>query len=181
VSRIGKKPVVIPNGVTVTQGNGAISVKGPKGTLQMPVSSYVNLKIENGELAVVRQDDMALSRAAHGLTRTLINNMITGVTDGYSKQLDIEGVGYRAEMKGKLLQLNIGYSHAIVLAPPDEISIETPKATQIIIKGIDKQLVGQVSAKIRSLRPPEPYNGKGIKYSDEVIRRKAGKAAGKGK
>ena len=158
-----------------------ISVKGPKGTLQMSVSSYVSLSLEDGKLTVTRIDDLRLSRAAHGLTRTLISNMVHGVTDGYSTQLDIVGVGYRAELKGKLLQLNLGYSHSIVFAPPTDITVEVPLPTQIVIKGIDKQLVGQVAAKIRALRPPEPYKGKGIKYSGEQIRRKAGKAAGKGK
>lgn len=158
-----------------------ISVKGPKGTLQMYVSSYVSLSLEDGKLTVTRIDDLRLSRAAHGLTRTLISNMVHGVTDGYSTQLDIVGVGYRAELKGKLLQLNLGYSHSIVFAPPTDITVEVPLPTQIVIKGIDKQLVGQVAAKIRALRPPEPYKGKGIKYSGEQIRRKAGKAAGKGK
>jgi large subunit ribosomal protein L6 len=181
VSRIGKKPIEIPSAVTINQGVGMISVKGPKGTLQMYVSSYVSLSLEDGQLSVARIDDLRLSRAAHGLTRTLISNMVHGVTDGYSTQLDIVGVGYRAELKGKLLQLNLGYSHSIVFAPPTDITVEVPLPTQIVIKGIDKQLVGQVAAKIRALRPPEPYKGKGIKYSGEQIRRKAGKAAGKGK
>lgn len=181
MSRIGKKPIEIPSAVTINQGVGMISVKGPKGTLQMYVSSYVSLSLEDGQLSVARIDDLRLSRAAHGLTRTLISNMVHGVTDGYSTQLDIVGVGYRAELKGKLLQLNLGYSHSIVFAPPTDITVEVPLPTQIVIKGIDKQLVGQVAAKIRALRPPEPYKGKGIKYSGEQIRRKAGKAAGKGK
>lgn len=181
MSRIGKKPIEIPNAITINQGVGMISVKGPKGTLQMSVSSYVSLSLEDGKLTVTRIDDLRLSRAAHGLTRTLISNMVHGVTDGYSTQLDIVGVGYRAELKGKLLQLNLGYSHSIVFAPPTDITVEVPLPTQIVIKGIDKQLVGQVAAKIRALRPPEPYKGKGIKYSGEQIRRKAGKAAGKGK
>ncbi len=181
MSRKGKKPKEIPNAVTINQGVGMISVKGPKGTLQMSVSSYVSLSLEDGKLTVTRIDDLRLSRAAHGLTRTLISNMVHGVTDGYSTQLDIVGVGYRAELKGKLLQLNLGYSHSIVFAPPTDITVEVPLPTQIVIKGIDKQLVGQVAAKIRALRPPEPYKGKGIKYSGEQIRRKAGKAAGKGK
>lgn len=181
MSRIGKKPIEIPSAVTINQGVGMISVKGPKGTLQMYVSSYVSLSLEDGQLSVARIDDLRLSRAAHGLTRTLISNMVHGVTDGYSTQLDIVGVGYRAELKGKLLQLNLGYSHSIVFAPPTDITVEVPLPTQIVIKGIDKQLVGQVAAKIRALRPPEPYKGKGIKYSGEQIRRKAGKAVGKGK
>lgn len=174
MSRIGKKPIEIPSAVTINQGVGMISVKGPKGTLQMYVSSYVSLSLEDGQLSVARIDDLRLSRAAHGLTRTLISNMVHGVTDGYSTQLDIVGVGYRAELKGKLLQLNLGYSHSIVFAPPTDITVEVPLPTQIVIKGIDKQLVGQVAAKIRALRPPEPYKGKGIKYSGEQIRRKSG-------
>ncbi|KXK56093.1 MAG: 50S ribosomal protein L6 [Chlorobi bacterium] len=179
MSRIGKKPVAIPNGVTVKLTDGAIMVKGPKGELSTPLHPAVNVAIENNEVVVTRPNDLAISRAAHGLMRTLIFNMVQGVTEGYSRRLDIVGVGYRAELKGQAVQMNIGYSHPIFFFPPSDITIEVPQPTAIVIKGIDKQLVGQVAAKLRSFRPPEPYKGKGIKYENEQIRRKAGKSAGK--
>ena len=179
MSRIGKKIVVIPNGVKVTVADKMVSVKGPKGELAESYQDAVEIKIENNELTVVRFDDLGKNRALHGLTRALIQNMITGVTEGYTKTLDIVGVGYRAEMKGANLLMQLGYSHPIYFMPPDGITLTAPTQTQILISGIDKQLVGAVAAKISSFRKPEPYKGKGIKYSTEVIRRKAGKTAGK--
>jgi large subunit ribosomal protein L6 len=179
VSRIGKKPVVIPDGVTVTLNGTLIKVKGPKGELFTEFNPAVKVELKDGEVVVTRPNDLKENRALHGLTRALIQNMVTGVTEAYKKTLDIVGVGYRAELKGKNLLLNIGYSHPIYFIPPDGVNLETSSPTQITISGIDKQLVGQVSAKIRSIRKPEPYKGKGIKYSNEVIVRKAGKTAGK--
>ena len=177
MSRVGKKPVNIKD-VTVAQDGNVIKVKGKLGELQTEVHPNMKIEIEGEELKVVRPNDQKQNRALHGLTRALIQNMVTGVSEGYSKTLDIIGVGYRVELKGKNLLINIGYSHPIYFIPPEEITIETPSNTQIVIKGIDKQLVGQVAAKIRSFRKPEPYKGKGIRYSDEVVVRKAGKAAG---
>lgn len=179
MSRIGKKVVVIPKGVQISVANNNVKVKGPKGELSGSFLDTVNVVIENNELTVTRVDDQAKNRALHGLTRALINNMVVGVTEGFAKTLDIVGVGYRAEMKGTNLLLQLGYSHPIYFMPPEGVTLTTPTQTQIIISGIDKQLVGSVAAKIRSFRKPEPYKGKGIKYSTEVIRRKAGKTAGK--
>jgi large subunit ribosomal protein L6 len=179
VSRIGKKPIAIPSGVTIRQDGGTIAVKGPKGELRTRVSEAMTISLENNEVTVTRPNDMAENRSAHGLTRTLINNMVQGVTEGYSRKLEIVGVGFRAEMRGKMLQLNLGYSHPIMFVPPEEIQLAAPVPTNVVVTGIDKQLVGQVAAKIRSFRPPEPYKGKGVKYEGEQIRRKAGKSAGK--
>ena len=179
MSRIGKKPVTVPNGVTVKKDGNFVSVKGPKGELRTQVMDLVDIGFEGSEITVTRPNDLAASRSAHGLTRTLINNMVQGVTEGFTRELEIVGVGFRAEMRGKILQLNLGYSHPIMFFPPSEITIAAPTATSIVVSGIDKQLVGQVAAKIRSFRPPEPYKGKGVKYKDEQIRRKAGKSAGK--
>lgn len=178
MSRIGKKPVEIPKGVQVSLEGQLIKVKGPKGELHKSIHPAIKTEIADGEIKFSRQDDLKESRALHGLTRALIQNMIIGVTDSYKKILEIVGVGYKAELKGKNLLLNIGYSHPIYFVPPDEIKLEVPAPTQIIISGNDKQLVGLVAAKIRSFRKPEPYKGKGIKYSDEHIIRKAGKTAG---
>ena len=177
MSRVGKKPINIKD-VTVTQNNGSLKVKGKLGELSVNVHPSMKVEIEGEELSVLRPDDTRTNRALHGLTRALIQNMVTGVTQGYTKQLDIVGVGYRAEQKGKNVLLNLGYSHPIYFAPPDEIKVEVPAQNQIKISGVDKELVGSVAAKIRSFREPEPYKGKGIKYSDEVIVRKAGKTAG---
>ncbi len=179
MSRIGKKPIPIPGGVSVSHTDGSVVVKGPKGELKTAVSDIVTIDIGSDEVSVTRPNDLAQSRSLHGLTRTLISNMVTGVTEGYTRRLEIVGVGYRAEMRGTMLLLNVGYSHPIVILPPDGITIQTPTATEVVISGIDKQLVGQMAAKIRALRPPEPYKGKGIKYQGEYIRRKAGKSAGK--
>ena len=179
MSRIGKKPITVPKDVTVKITGNAVVVKGPKGELENSFNSNMKIELNNNEIIVTRPDDIRENKALHGLTRALIQNMINGVTTAYSKTLDIVGVGYKAELKGKNLLLNIGYSHPIYFMPPDGISILAPTATQIVISGIDKQLVGLVAAKIRSIRKPEPYKGKGIKYSNEIIQRKAGKTAGK--
>ena len=178
MSRIGKKPVEIPKGVTINLDGNNIKVKGPKGELNRTIHPSMKTEIAEGELIVTRPNDLKESRALHGLTRALIQNMVVGVTESYKKTLDIVGVGYKAELKGKNLLLNIGYSHPIYFIPPEEIKLEVPAPTQIIISGNDKELVGLVAAKIRSFRKPEPYKGKGIKYSDERIIRKAGKTAG---
>jgi len=179
VSRIGKRPIAVPNGVTIKQDGNVIAVKGPKGELHTMINEQINVALEGSEIVVTRPNDAAANRSAHGLTRTLINNMVQGVTDGFSKKLEIVGVGFRAEMRGKVLQLNLGYSHPIMFFPPDDIQLAAPSATSVVVSGIDKQLVGQIAAKIRSFRPPEPYKGKGVKYEGEQIRRKAGKSAGK--
>ncbi len=177
MSRIGRKPIPVTKGVTVTRRNGTVIVKGPKGELQASVHPNISIEIKDGEVLVARKSESKPDRSLHGLWRALVANMISGVTEGFSKRLEIVGVGYRAEMKGKKLQLQLGYSHPIVFGPPEGIKVETPTQTQIVVSGIDKQLVGLVAAKIRSFRPPEPYKGKGVKYENEFIRRKAGKAA----
>jgi large subunit ribosomal protein L6 len=177
VSRIGKNPVNIKD-ITFTQDGQNVKVKGKLGELAMAVHPNISVKVEGDQVLVNRPNDQKENRALHGLTRALIQNMVTGVTEGYSKTLLIVGVGYKAELKGENLFLNIGYSHPIYFMPPKEIKIEVPAPTQIKISGIDKELVGQVAAKIRSFRKPEPYKGKGIKYSTEIIVKKAGKTAG---
>jgi len=179
VSRVGSKPVEIPKGVTITKNGSNVKVKGPKGELESRLHPNISVEIKDNELIVTRPDDTKENKALHGLTRALIQNMVNGVLKVFTKTLDIVGVGYRAELKGKNLLLNIGYSHPIYFMPPEGVMIQTPVQTQIVISGIDKQLVGLVAAKIRSIRKPEPYKGKGIKYSDEQIQRKAGKTAGK--
>ena len=179
MSRVGKKPIEIPKGVTVSQKDNLVNVKGPKGELQQQIHANISIEVKDNEVLVSRPDDTKENKSLHGLTRALIQNMVTGVDATYTKTLDIVGVGYRAELKGKNLLLNLGYSHPIYFIPPEGVKIETPTQTQIIVTGIDKQTVGQVAAKIRSFREPEPYKGKGIKYSDEHIRRKAGKTATK--
>jgi large subunit ribosomal protein L6 len=175
MSRIGKKPVPVPSGVTVNLSGQNISVKGPKGELKMALVEHVLAKLEDGKVAVDPRDQTKLARSCWGMSRTMISNMIKGVTQGYSRQLEINGVGYRANAQGKVLQLNLGYSHDVNYAIPEGIEIKTPKPTEIVISGIDKQRVGQVAAEIRDFRGPEPYKGKGIKYSDERIFRKEGK------
>ena len=179
MSRIGKKPVVIPSNITVKLDGHALSVKGPKGELNDTFHPNISLEIKDNEIIATRSNDLKENRALHGLIRSLIQNMIIGVSDGYSKTLDIVGVGYRVELKENNLLINIGYSHPVYFMPPAGITLQAPTQTQIVISGIDKQLVGAVASKIRSIRKPEPYKGKGIKYSTEVIRRKAGKTAGK--
>ena len=182
MSRIGRKPITVPAGVTVTLGDAnVVTVKGPLGTLTQQFNANMTLTLDAGVLTVARPDDEAENRAAHGLTRTLLENMIVGVSTGYSKTLQIVGVGYRVALQGKNLLLNLGYSHPITVDAPEGITFEVPDANTIIVKGYDKQVVGQIAAVIRSKRKPEPYHGKGVKYSDEVVRRKAGKAGGKGK
>lgn len=177
MSRIGKKPIEIRKGVTVTSKDGLIVVKGPKGELSARPHRNVSVDVKDKEIVLTRSSEEKPVRALHGLWRALIQNMITGVTDGFSLKLEIVGVGYRAEMKGKKLQLQIGYSHPILFGAPEGVTIEAPTQTNIVVSGIDKHLVGLVAAKIRGFRPPEPYKGKGIKYAGEYIRRKAGKAA----
>jgi large subunit ribosomal protein L6 len=179
LSRIGKKPIEIPKGVTITKSGNVVKVKGPKGELETQFHSKMSVDVKDNEILVTRPDDHKENKALHGLTRALIQNMVQGVVNPYTKTLDIVGVGYKAELKGKNLLLNIGYSHPIYFMPPDGVTLQTPAPTQIIITGIDKQMVGLVAAKIRSIRKPEPYKGKGIKYSNEQIQRKAGKTAGK--
>lgn len=179
MSRIGKLPVKIKN-VNITQSGNMIEVKGKLGQLSREIHPDMQIKIEGEDLIVKRPNDQKQNKALHGLTRSLIQNMVTGVTEGFTKSLDIVGVGYRAELKGKNVLINIGYSHPIYFMPPEGITIEVPTQTQIKISGTDKELVGLVAAKIRSFRKPEPYKGKGIKYSDETIARKAGKTAASG-
>ncbi len=177
MSRIGKKPVSIPAGVQVKINGSEVTVKGPKGELKRTFVESINVAQEGAELKVTRPDDLRETRALHGLTRALLNNMVEGVTKGFKKTMVVEGVGYRAEMTGKNLMLYLGYSHPIVIMPPDGIAIGAdPKAKTIFVEGIDKEKVGEISAEIRALRPPEPYKGKGIRYDNEVVRRKAGKA-----
>ena len=178
MSRIGKMPVVLPKGVEVKQANGTLSVKGPKGSLQLSAHPDMNVVIDGGEVRVERPSDEKQHRALHGLTRSLITNMVIGVTDGFAKTLEIVGVGYRAGLKGKGLTLSLGFSHTIEYTPDDGVSLECPNQTTIVVSGIDKQKVGQAAADIRAFRPPEPYKGKGIRYKGEYVRRKAGKTAG---
>jgi large subunit ribosomal protein L6 len=175
MSRIGKKPVPVPAGVTVNLAGSNVSVKGPKGELKFVLTDQVIAKMEEGSVKVDPRDKTKLSRSAWGMSRTMIANMIKGVTDGYSKTLEITGVGYRAAAQGKTLNLALGYSHDINYPVPDGIDIKTPKPTEIVITGIDKQRVGQVAAEIRDFRGPEPYKGKGVKYAGEYIFRKEGK------
>jgi len=179
VSRIGKKPVEIPNGVSITINGSELTVKGPKGQLSRVFSDAVEIKQEEGTLVITRKDDQKESRALHGLTRSLVQNMVTGVTDGYTKTLDIVGVGFKAEAKDQNVLLALGFSHPIYFMPPEGVTVQVTTPTQLVVSGINKEVVGLVAAKIRSLKKPEPYKGKGIKYSNETIRRKAGKTAGK--
>ena len=180
MSRIGKKPVTIPANVTVTVAEGnVVTVKGPKGTLTQAMHSDMIIKVEGNVLTVERPDEEHLHKSLHGLTRTLINNMIEGVEKGYSKELDVNGVGYRVEKKGNQLVMRLGFSHEVIMEETNGITVEVPNPNKIIVHGIDKQAVGQFAAEVRGKRPPEPYKGKGIKYVDEVIRRKVGKAGGK--
>ena len=180
MSRIGKKPVIIPAGVTVDIAAGnVVTVKGPKGTLSFGFNPDMILKLEGNALIVDRPDEEHLHKSLHGLTRTLLSNMVEGVEKGYSKELEVNGVGYRAEKKGNQLVMRLGYSHEVIMDEIPGITIDVPSPNKIIIQGIDKQIVGQFAAEVRGKRPPEPYKGKGIKYSTEVIRRKVGKTGGK--
>jgi large subunit ribosomal protein L6 len=178
VSRIGKKPIQIKD-ITITKISDVIKVKGKLGELEMKIHPNITVDIQNDEILVKRPDDTRENRALHGLTRALINNMVKGVTEGYTKSLDIVGVGYKAELKGEAILFNLGYSHPILFMAPSGIKLEVPVPTQVRISGSNKELVGMIAAKIRSFKKPEPYKGKGIKYSNEVIIRKAGKTAGK--
>ena len=175
MSRIGNKPITVPAGIDVTIDGQKITVKGPKGTLERTVNDNISIKLENGVIVVARTNDEKENRSLHGLTRTLINNMIEGVSNEFSKQLEINGVGYRAAKQGNKIVLTLGYSHPVEMVEPEGITYEVPNPNSIIVKGIDKELVGQMAAEIRSKRPPEVYRGKGIKYVDEHIRRKEGK------
>ncbi len=181
MSRIGRKPIVIPAGVDVKIDGSTVTVKGPKGTLSRTVHQNMNVAVDNGVINVTRPNDDKLNRSLHGLTRTLVANMVEGVEKGFTKELEINGVGYRAAKQGKDLVLNIGYSHQVVVSEVDGITIEVPSPNKIVISGPDKQKVGQFAAQVREKRPPEPYKGKGIKYVDEHIRRKEGKAGKGGK
>jgi large subunit ribosomal protein L6 len=177
MSRIGRKPIPVPEGVTVSVGPGRVTVNGPRGELAQVVSPRMEVVEDDGTLTVKRPTDRGPDRAVHGLTRSLIANMVEGVTAGYEKRLEIQGVGYRSKLAGKALELSVGYSHAVTIQAPDGIEFEVPQPTQIIVRGIDKQLVGETAARIRRVRPPEPYKGKGIRYAGEQIRRKVGKRA----
>ena len=179
MSRIGNKPIAIPDGVEVKVDGNHITVKGPKGTLEKDIHKNMSISIENNVLTVVRPDDTPANKSLHGLTRTLINNMVIGVTKGFEKTLEVNGIGYRAQKQGKKLVLTVGYSHPVEIEEIDGITIDVPNPNTIVVKGIDKQLVGQVAANIREKREPEPYKGKGIKYASERIIRKEGKAGGK--
>ena len=180
MSRIGSAPITVPAGVDVSVTGRTISVKGPKGTLSREIPGNITVETDGDTLKVARPDDENKTRAMHGLTRSLVNNMVIGVTEGYKKELEIHGVGYRAEAKGpSALRLNLGFSHPVDVAAPEGITFDVPQQTQIIVNGIDKEIVGQVAANIRSIRKPEPYKGKGVRYSGERILRKAGKAGKK--
>ena len=177
MSRIGRKPVPLPEAVTVEIAPGNIAVKGPKGELSQTLSREMKIEQADGAVTVARPTDRGEHRALHGLTRSLIANMVEGVTDGFEKRLEIQGVGYRAALKGKNLELALGYSHPVLIDAPEGIEFEVPQQTEIVVRGIDKQLVGQVAADIRKRRPPEPYKGKGIRYKGEQVLRKVGKRA----
>ena len=176
MSRIGKMPVPVPAGVEVAVAGSRVTVKGPMGTLERDFPDRVGIAVEDGNATVARQDDQRESRALHGLSRALLANMVLGVSEGFRKELTIVGVGYRAALQGSTIELQVGYSHTVRVDAPDGITFEVPEPTRIVVSGIDKEKVGQIAADIRKVRPPEPYKGKGIRYTDEVVRRKAGKA-----
>ena len=180
MSRIGNAPVAVPSGVDVTVAEGTVTVKGPKGTLSRDIPGDIKIQQDDGTLTFERPNDERKNKALHGLTRSLVNNMVVGVTDGYRKELEIVGVGYRAEAQGpSSLRLNLGFSHPVNVTAPDGITFEVPVPTQVVVSGIDKEVVGQVAADIRSIRKPEPYKGKGVRYAGERVLRKAGKAGKK--
>ena len=181
MSRIGRKPIAIPAGVEVKVENGLVTVKGPKGTLSQQINPIISVEVDGAVVNVTRPNDEKEARSLHGLSRTLINNMVVGVTEGFKKELEVNGVGYRVQMQGTTLVMNLGYSHQVFMSEIPGITIEVPNPNKIIISGPDKQLVGQFAAEVREKRPPEPYKGKGIKYTTEHIRRKEGKTGGKGK
>jgi large subunit ribosomal protein L6 len=176
MSRVGKLPIPVPSGVDVDIKGSHVVVKGPKGTLERDIAAQLSIVREDGHLRVERPDEEKRSRELHGLTRTLINNMVVGVTEGYTRNLEIQGVGYRAQLTGRKLQLNLGYSHPIEIDPPAGIAFEVETPTKVAVTGIDKELVGQIAAQVRAKHKPEPYKGKGVRYAGEVVRRKAGKA-----
>jgi large subunit ribosomal protein L6 len=177
MSRIGKKPIEIPAGVSVSLSPGRVMINGPLGELSQDVPQRMKVEQADGEIVVTRPSERGDDRALHGLTRTLVANMIEGVTNGFEKRLEIQGVGYRAALRGQSLELSVGFSHTVVVEPPAGITFEVPSATQVIVKGIDKQQVGQTAAEVRAVRPPEPYKGKGVRYEGEYVRRKVGKRA----
>ena len=179
MSRIGKKAITVPAGVEVTVNDHKVTVKGPKGTLEREIHKNISVTVENNEVKVTRPNDEALNRSLHGLTRTLVNNMVNGVVNEYKRELEVNGVGYRAQKQGNKLVMNLGYSHPVEMLPPEGITFDVPDANHITVRGIDKELVGQTAAVIRTKRPPEVYGGKGIKYAEEHIRRKEGKAGKK--
>ncbi len=179
MSRIGKLPIAIPKGVEVKTTPTEVTVKGPKGTLSVPTHGRVDVKIEDGSVHVARFSDARQDRAYHGLYQRLIRNSVIGVSEGFKKELEIQGVGYRAQAKGKSLSLSLGYSHPIEVTPPAGITLSAPQPTEVVVEGADKQQVGQIAAIIRGYRPPEPYKGKGVRYKGEYVRRKAGKSGGK--
>ncbi len=177
MSRIGKQPIPLPESVSVSLSPGRVIVNGPRGELSQSVPQRMEIEKGDGEIVVTRPTDRGPDRALHGLTRSLVANMVTGVTTGFTKRLEIQGVGYRAALRGTSLELNVGYSHPVVMPAPDGITFEVPQPTQIVVSGIDKQKVGQIAAEIRRVRPPEPYKGKGIRYEGEHVARKVGKRA----
>jgi large subunit ribosomal protein L6 len=177
MSRIGKKPIEIPDGVEVDVKPGAVHVKGPKGELRQAVHHDMKVSLDGGTVTVERPTDRGEHRALHGLTRSLIANMVGGVTEGYERRLQIQGVGYRAQLKGKALEMSLGFSHPVTVEAPEGIEFEVPQPTEVIVRGIDKQLVGETAARIRKRRPPEPYKGKGVRYAGEQVSRKVGKRA----
>jgi large subunit ribosomal protein L6 len=177
MSRIGRKPIQIPDGVEIDVKPGAVTVKGPKGELEQTVDRDMTVSIDDGTLTVERPTDRGEHRALHGLTRSLIANMVEGVTDGFERRLQIQGVGYRANLKGKNLEMALGYSHPVSIEAPQGIDFEVPQPTEVVVRGIDKQLVGEMAARIRKSRPPEPYKGKGVRYAGEHVARKVGKRA----
>ncbi len=179
MSRIGLKPITIPAGVDVNINANTVTVKGPNGTLSLDAHPNMAISVEGSEIIVSRPNDAKENRSLHGLTRTLVANMVTGVTEGFKKTLEVNGVGYRVQLQGNTLVMNLGFSHQVTMEAPEGVKIECPSATSIVISGADKQKVGQFAAQVREKRPPEPYKGKGIKYSDEHIRRKEGKAGKK--
>jgi large subunit ribosomal protein L6 len=177
MSRIGKQPIEVPEGVTVAVEPGLVTVNGPKGELQERVAREVTVSQEDGQIVVTRASDRGEHRALHGLTRSLIANMVEGVTEGFEKTLEIQGVGYRAQLRGKALELSVGFSHSVPVEAPEGIEFEVPQPTQVVVRGISKQAVGEAAARIRKVRPPEPYKGKGIRYRGEYVQRKVGKRA----
>ena len=177
MSRIGRAPIPIPDGVTIDITGQTVTVKGPKGQLTHTVVEPIRIAEQDGQIVVTRPTDRGPHRALHGLSRSLVANLVTGVSEGFERRLEIQGVGYRAQMKGQALELAVGYSHPVTIDPPDGIQFEVPAPTQVVVRGIDKQLVGEIAAQVRGVRPPEPYKGKGVRYAGEAVRRKVGKRA----